>query len=178
MNILLLNGSPRAAGNTAALLGEIQRGIQEKGEHSVRCVDVTRLNIKPCIACNYCQKREGTCVHRDDCPALLEQFREADCIIFGSPVYWWNISAQLKLFIDRLYADMGGINGKKIGVVAVGVEALDDPEYRLIREQFECIANHLQWDLLFSAFASAYEAGAVREDAGTMERFHQLGLSL
>lgn len=44
-------------------------------------------------------------------------------------MYWWNISAQLKLFIDRLYADMGGINGKKIGVVAVGAEALDDPEY-------------------------------------------------
>ncbi len=178
MSILLLNGSPRAKGNTATLLRQLESGIEETGAHSVRYVDVARLNIKPCIACDYCHSHGGACVQKDDFSALMEQALEADCIVFGSPVYWWNISAQLKLFIDRIYSNMEGIRGKKIGVIAVGAEPLGDSEYRLIQEQFACIAQHLGWELLFAEFASAYPAGAVREDAAVMERFFQLGKNL
>lgn len=52
MNILLLSGSPRKNGNTNALLAELAAGIAEAGRHTVQTVDVTRLNIRPCLGCD------------------------------------------------------------------------------------------------------------------------------
>ena len=89
MNILLLSGSPRKNGNTNALLAELAAGIAEAGRHTVQTVDVTRLNIRPCLGCDGCKRGGKVCVQKDDSQGLMEQLRQADCIVFGTPVYWW-----------------------------------------------------------------------------------------
>ncbi len=56
-----------------------------------------------CTACDACLETERFCVFEDDMQPLYRQFIEADLVVLASPVYWWSISAQLKVFIDRLY---------------------------------------------------------------------------
>ena len=172
MKILILNGSPRKNSNTRALLEQIAAGAQG---HQVQLVDVAGLQVGGCRGCDACRKNGGSCVQRDDFAALLEQMRAADCILFGTPVYFWGISAQLKLCIDRLYAGGEGILHKQVGMVAVGADSLDGPQYRLIAEQFACIAEHLSWQVLFQEPVSASEAGEVLGHPELLERMRQIG---
>ena len=105
MKILLLQGSPRKAGNTAALLDAFLEGLREKGEHAVREVALQEAAIRPCRNCDACRRMdEGYCAIADDMQGLFVPFIEADMVVMASPIYWWSVSAQLKLFIDRLYA--------------------------------------------------------------------------
>ena len=143
MNILLLSGSPRKNGNTNALLEELTAGILEAGKHSVKTVDVTRMKIAPCLGCDGCKRGEKICVQKDDSQLLMNEMRQADYLVFATPVYWWGMTAQLKLAIDRLYADSSVLKGKPIGLIVTGADALDSPQYRLIREQFQCMADYV-----------------------------------
>lgn len=87
-------------------------------------------------------------------------------MIFGTPVYWWGMSAQLKMVVDKFYSQDAQFQTmkKKVGVVAIGANELEDPQYRLIREQFSCIADYLGWELAFSLSYSAYEPGEICAD--------------
>jgi multimeric flavodoxin WrbA len=68
------------------------------------------LEIKPCTACDACLgKTDKFCIIDDDMDQLYPAFVEADLVVLASPIYWWSVSAQLKLFIDRLY----GLNHEK-----------------------------------------------------------------
>lgn len=60
--------------------------------------------------------------------------------------------------------------GKKIGVLSVGADDVDTPQYRIIREQFQCIAEYLDWDLLFFQAVSASAAGEVKKQPELMEK--------
>lgn len=75
--------------------------------------------------------------------ALCASFKESEAICFATPAYWWGVSAQLKLFIDRLYQlRMEDFKGKELYVIACGEDTLDGVQYRLIREQFEQICEY------------------------------------
>ena len=102
MNILLLSGSPRKNGNTNALLEELTAGILEAGKHSVKTVDVTRMKIAPCLGVYGCKRGEKICVQKDDSQLLMNEMRQADYIVFATPVYWWGMTEQLKRATDGL----------------------------------------------------------------------------
>ena len=178
MNILLISGSPRKNGNTNALLAQLAAGIQEAGRHTVETVDVTRMKIAPCLGCDGCKRGEKVCVQKDDTQALMEQMRKADFIIFGTPVYWWGMTAQLKLAIDRLYADSGVLKNKPVGLIITGADDLDSPQYRLIREQFQCMAEYVGFTLQFTREISAGAAGEVLGRAELLQEIRDLGKSL
>lgn len=177
MNILLLSGSPRAEGNTSALLHEIAAGAEESGSHSVKIVDVAPLCIAPCQGCGHCRATH-VCVQSDDMTLLLDELRQADWIIFGSPVYWWGITAQLKTVIDRLYADPYVLKNKSVGLVLTGGAATDAPQYQLIQQQFECMAKAIGFNLAYVKDVSATKAGEVRDNADLMKELHDFGKSL
>ena len=167
MKVLLLNGSPRVNGNTKTALKAVAEGIVENCEFDVELIDVTKYDIKGCMGCDYCKKSGGVCVIKnDDAPALVEKIYEADVVIFGSPVYWWGITAQLKSLIDRIYCKNETLNTlkKKIGVVAVGAAELSDREYELISGQFQCICEFLNWDLIIDESISAWAVGDLSKD--------------
>ena len=168
MNVLVLNGSPRKNGNTRALLERFALAAEKK--HTITFVDLQNLTISGCMGCDACRRNGGNCIQKDDAPALLEQVLAADCIIFGSPVYWWGVSAQMKSAIDRMYAAGDQLKGKKIGVLSVGAEQIGAPQYRIIKEQFQCIAEYLDWDLLFFESVSAAAAGEVKKHPELLER--------
>lgn len=86
--------------NTATLVKEVIRGAQDAGAETV-VFDLYDMNIKPCQGCFVCRKT-GHCVMQDDFQNLFKHIVDADVVIFGSPVYIGQISAQMKLLWDRL----------------------------------------------------------------------------
>lgn len=106
-NVLILNGSPRKKGNTVFLIGKAIEGIRAAdGDANVEVVNLNSLKIGPCLACDGCRRegREGKyCVVKDDMANLYEKVVKADAIVLASPIYWFSITAQMKLFMDRLY---------------------------------------------------------------------------
>lgn len=159
MKILILNGSPRQNGNTSYALEAIADGISENTQHDVEIVNVTRLKIGGCVACEGCKKNGGDCIMDDDTKNIINKAYAADTIIFGSPVYYFGISSQLKAVLDKFHSRsaMFKKQNKKIGVVAIGAEEVEDKQYELIHDQFRCVCNYLGWE---NAFNFSYSAGA------------------
>jgi multimeric flavodoxin WrbA len=99
MKITAFCGSPRKNGNTETLLKEAVRGIEEAG-HSVDTFYLNTMNIKPCQDCGGCNDT-GKCILRDDMDQIIEAIRDSDRIILASPIFFFSLSAQAKLMIDR-----------------------------------------------------------------------------
>lgn len=104
MDILVLNGSPRPNGNTAALVCAFAGGAREAG-HAVEVIDVAALDIAGCKGCEFCHTRgDGACVQRDDMGQVYARWNEADMLVLASPVYYGSFSGQLHCAIHRTYA--------------------------------------------------------------------------
>lgn len=101
-NILVLTGSPRLHGNTDRLADAFVEGALAN-HHQVTRFDVGRLSIHGCTGCQYCFSHDGQCRQDDDMQPILKALYEADVLIFASPIYWFDITAQLKAAIDRFY---------------------------------------------------------------------------
>lgn len=104
MNIVILNGSPRPRGNTAAMVAAYREGAEQAGHH-VTVFDVCRMRIAGCLACEYCHNKEQrVCVQKDDMHEIYPALDAADMLVLASPVYYHGLSGQLKCAIDRIYA--------------------------------------------------------------------------
>ncbi len=104
MKILVLNGSPRKGGSTAALVEAFREGAESKG-HEVETVCVGRMKINGCLACEYCHgKGNGRCIQDDDMQAIYPRLEEAEMVLLASPVYYWSFSGQMQSCITRFYA--------------------------------------------------------------------------
>jgi len=103
MKIVILNGSPRAQGNTAAMVEAFARGAKEAG-HEVEVVNVATMKIAGCRSCGWCRGAgAGACVQKDDMQAVYPIIKDAEMIVFASPVYYFTMSAQLQSAIQRFY---------------------------------------------------------------------------
>jgi multimeric flavodoxin WrbA len=129
MKLVVFHGSPRLKGNTEILLEEALRGAAEKGAEVTR-FDLNKMKIRGCQECGYCTDT-GTCKFKDDMEKIYLAIREGERFIVTSPVFFMNVSAQLKAMIDRAQAFWCekyllkrpipiGPNGRKGLFIAVG----------------------------------------------------------
>ncbi len=103
MKIAILNGSPKT-GNTAAMVKAFAEGAQEAG-HEVEILHVGKMKIGGCLACEYCHgKGEGTCIQKDDMEIVMPAYKEADMIVYATPIYYFGMTAQICAAIQRVYA--------------------------------------------------------------------------
>ena len=103
MNILILQGSPRANGNTAWMVEECRKAAEAAG-HKVTLVDVAHKKIAGCMACEYCHgKGNGTCVQKDDMQEIYPLLAEAEVLVLAAPIYYFTMSAQIQAPIQRIY---------------------------------------------------------------------------
>ena len=118
------------------------------------------LKAGPCRACGYCKgEGRGCCVQKDDMADALERIRKADEIALFSPIYWWQVTSQMKLVIDRLYAmDHKEWEGKKLTVVLNGAAEDDDREFALLRDLFKEMADYLKLDFTFLGVGTTDDA--------------------
>jgi multimeric flavodoxin WrbA len=103
--VVILEGSPRRKGNSVLLAERLAAGAREAGA-DVEEFFLQSLKIAPCCACDSCRKKgeENGCVVQDDMQSIYASIDSASAVVFASPIYWFNVSAQLKTAIDRLYA--------------------------------------------------------------------------
>ena len=101
MKVLMLNGSPKSNGNTAAALKEMETVFLQEGIE-VETVQVGNQAVRGCIACSNCF-REGKCVFDDVVNQLAPKFQEADGLVVASPVYYASANATLIAVLDRLF---------------------------------------------------------------------------
>jgi multimeric flavodoxin WrbA len=118
--ILVLLGSPRKKGNSNTLADRIIKGAETAGG-TVERVYLHGQNIAPCNACYGCQKKDSKgCVIDDDMQPIYRKLVESYAWVIASPVYWFTMSAQTKLFLDRcfgLYAYKKNVfKGKRIAI--------------------------------------------------------------
>ncbi|MCC8179396.1 MAG: flavodoxin family protein [Planctomycetes bacterium] len=144
--IVVLNGSPRANGNTAALIASFTKGAEEAG-NSVTTFQLQTMNIKPCIGCYGGGKDpQSPCVQKDDMDKIYPPYKEADIVVFASPLYYWTISGQLKCAIDRLFAvaeiNLDQANPTKDGIL---IMAGGSDEYEESIYWYDNLMKHLGW---------------------------------
>ena len=88
MKILILQGSPRANGNTAWMAEEYKKAAEAAG-HEVTLVNVSHKKIAGCLACEYCHtKGNGACIQKDDMQELYPLMNEAEVLVLAAPIYW------------------------------------------------------------------------------------------
>ena len=100
MYIVGVSGSPRVNGNTDLILNEALKAAEANGAQ-VKLIRLCDYNLKPCEACMSCFST-GKCVIKDDWQELFQELTKADGIILGSPSYFQGVTAQMKIFIDRI----------------------------------------------------------------------------
>lgn len=105
MKILGITCSPRQGGNTEILVREALEAAGEAGGEP-ELILVADKNIAPCDGCGVCLEN-GICKIKDDMQTIYQQLELADGVIFGTPVYFDNVSAQAKAVMDRTYAFLG-----------------------------------------------------------------------
>lgn len=99
MKTLVLNGSPRKSGTISSLLKHIAKGVNN--QENVEFINVYDLSVKPCVGCMKCRQTEKCILPMDDAHKIGEKINEADNLIIGTPTYWGNMSAQLKMLFER-----------------------------------------------------------------------------
>ena len=163
-NIVILSGSPRKDGNTDKLVAAFIEGAESAGK-SVALFRVADMKINACIGCRHCFEEKGACIQKDDMAIILDAIRKADTLVFASPIYYFTITAQLKLAIDRTYPLLGeGIHSIKQAALLTtyggGVNATEGAEV-----MFKNICFHQKWDN-----AGSVSVGGLRDKHEIAER--------
>ena len=183
MNVLALQSSPRKRGNTVTLARALLEGLKAGGVKQVSEVFLDELEIHPCNNCDACRGKKGPfCVFDDGMSALYPKFIEADLVVLASPVYWWSINAQLKLFVDRLYGlDFEGhperYKGKKLVLVFTHQEEHPCSGAELARKMFEEIADYTEMSIA-GDLRYCSDHGHVRECPEKLAEARKLGEKL
>ena len=129
MKILVLNGSPRPNGNTAAMVKTFKDAAEAAG-HQVVAFNVCKMNIKGCLACEYCHgKGHGECVQKDDMQEVYTALKDAEMLVLAAPIYYHGISGQLKCVIDRFYSALYPTAPKSLKKVAMFLSSGDSDMY-------------------------------------------------
>jgi len=182
MRIVGLIGSPREGSNTGILVKEALKGAMDVGAET-KVFNLSKMDIAPCRACQYCKGSGGECAIDDDMQGIYNEIREADAFILGSPVYMWQMSAQAKLFTDRLYAFyMTGFEEKYGKKNMALMFSQGNPDENMFSEYFNYIKNMFNFlgynvtDLLSSQENAA--PGTVKSKENEMEKARIIGKNL
>ena len=159
-NVLIISASFRPNSNSHALCQEVAKGVKAAGNKA----EVIRLNgrkIGFCTGCYACQKL-GKCVIMDDANAIVEKICKADAVVFGTPIYYFSISGQLKALFDRCVAKWPEPNGKPYYIVATMAENMD---WDLVKAPLQGFVDCFEGAKIkgFLKAGGVYEPGAVKK---------------
>ena len=180
MKVLGLVGSPRVGGNTELLVAKVLEGAASAGAETEQ-IALNPLSVRGCQACEACRKLKR-CRLKDDMQPLYDKMLETDALVLGTPIYYWNVSAQLKAFVDRWYAlDQEGIRerlaGKKVLLVCAFGDS-DPPTSQWAVGAMRCSCEWLEMPFLDPVLVSAGERGEVAKDTRAMEQAYEAGRRL
>jgi multimeric flavodoxin WrbA len=165
MKILGFNASPRKEGNTAWVIDKILEGAEEQGAETCAW-HFSDFDLKPCQGCLGCV-RSDKCVITDDMHKIYAALKEADALVLGSPVYMGQMTAQAKIFIDRLFAQITPrfsprFKGENVGKKLILAFTQGNPEADRFQVYFDYTKNMFQ--LLEFDVIGVYVVGGTRSE--------------
>ncbi|MDR2731156.1 MAG: flavodoxin family protein [Treponema sp.] len=188
MKITAFTASPRKEGNTAWVINTILEGAKEQGGE-VQSWYSCDLDIGPCLGCFGCRKGNKGCNINDDMQKLYGALETADALILGSPVYMGQMSAQAKIFTDRLFApkqfsprfsphfkETNSVKKKMALVFTQG-----NPDAGLFREYFDYTKKMFQmlnFDIKDVVVVAGTREGSAREQKGLHDSMKGFGSRL
>lgn len=177
-HVLVIVGSNRKGGNSDLLANALIEGIEENGNTATR---ITPWNLHGCIGCEQCRASgiSGNCVTKDDMELIYEQYPKADVIVFVSPIYFWHVTAQTKMVMDRLYAIGSPLRDRSKETAMILCAADDGDVFDLAVEHYKyAVVGQLYWkDRGVLTVPGVWEAGDVKNTDG-LQRAKALGRSL
>ena len=128
--VLILSSSPRKGGNSQTLCEQFAKGAQEAG-HTVDLISLREKSLHCCTGCLACLQT-GACVQKDDAAEIMEKMLAADVIVLATPVYFYSMSAQMKMLIDRTVPVYERLNNKEIYFIITQTDPDKDAMERTI----------------------------------------------
>ena len=176
MKVLLLNGSPRANGNTAAALAEMEKIFVQEGIE-VETVVVGNSDVRGCVACGGCYKL-GKCVFEDVVNELAPKFQEADGLVVASPVYFASPNATLLAVLDRLFYSTRFPKTMKVGAsVAVARRGGCSSTFEVLNQYFTIsgmpVASSQYWNSVHGG-----APGEAQQDAEGLQTMRTLARNM
>ena len=179
MKTISFLGSPRRNGNTAALLNRVLDGIYHdsaaaRGDY----IFLHEKNIKPCSGCNSCKmEKNGICVIKDDMQEIYKGIAKSELVILASPIYWWSVTAQMKLLIDRLYGINKDCGRKKVMLLMTYGGELPNSGPETTESLFREICAYLHLDVA-GILGVCTETVQVSDNAEALQKAYDLGRSI
>ncbi len=154
MNVLMINGSPRANGNTSIALKEMEKVFAQEGVES-EIIQIGNKDIRGCIACGSCAEK-GKCVFDDMVNEIAPKFEACDGLVVASPVYYASANATLIAFLDRLFYSTPFDKTMKVGASVVaarrgGLSATYDELNKYFTISSMPVASSQYWNSIHGA---------------------------
>ena len=177
MKVIILNGSPKANGNTATALHEVEQVLQQQGIET-EWIHVGHLQIPGCVACNRCWNT-GVCKFGDIVNEISQKMLEADGLLIGSPVYFASPNGTLlslldRLFYSNLHTDWSMKVGAAVGIARRGgaTATMDVLNKYFLKTNIPVVPSQ-DWSI-----AHGTAPGEVIRDEEGMQTMRQLGLNM
>jgi len=103
MKIVCIYGSPRKNGNSATIANRVLDGMAGTADE-LKKYYLNNMNFRGCQGCMSCKGKTEKCVVKDDLEEVLDQVRETDVLVIATPVYYYDITGQMKCFVDRTWS--------------------------------------------------------------------------
>ncbi len=181
--VVILLGSPRKKGNSAILAAEAAKAAKAAGA-SVESIYLQGLKIRPCTACDACQRKPGRgCIIRDDMQRVYPKLRRADAILFATPVYWANMTGQMKTALDRCCALISpaghGFTGKKMGIIMTygAADVFSSGGINVLRSLQDSF-GFVDAKIAGMVYGTAWKAGDVKTNRPLLKEAADLGKTL
>lgn len=176
MNVLLINGSPRAQGNTAVALREMAQVFAQEGMET-EIIHVGNKAIRSCVACGACAKT-GKCAFDDLVNEVAPKFEACDGLVVGSPVYYASANATLVAFLTRLFYSTRFDKTMKVGAAVVaarrgGLSATFDELNKFFTISGMPVASGQYWNSVHGA-----APGEAEQDAEGLQSMRTLARNM
>lgn len=178
--IVILNGSPRKKGNTSALVRAFTEGAESSG-NTVTEFFLDGMDIHGCKGCfGGHSSRECPCVQKDDMDKIYPAVRESEVIVLASPLYYWNMSGQLRTAIDRLFALEEGDGNLLRGHdrSALLLMTAEGSSFSDVLQYYTHLTEHLRWRDLGCVLAGCCGEPAEMEGRDECRQAYTLGNTL
>ena len=177
MQITVIEGSPHLKGASSTIANRFVEGAVEAG-HTVEVVEVVRLKVGMCRACNACGT-SGPCIQDDDMKSIRAKVMSSDLVVFVTPVYFCGFSAQLKTVIDRFYSFSSSLRTRNTGAVLIAASA-DRQDWTMdaVRIQFDSMCRYLNMQDRGRVLAVGCGSAEAARISRFMDEAYELGKSL
>ena len=170
--------SLRARSNSDALASRVADGAKDAG-HEVETISLKGKKINFCLGCMVCQKTKK-CVQKDDAPQIAEKIKSADALVFVTPIYYYEMSGQLKTLLDRMNPLYGGdYRFRRVYLLSVAADDADFTPERAengLKGWIECFEKAQFSGARF--FGGITDQGEAAANAEALEEAYEFGKSL